>query len=130
MMREHCFVRQSFVAPVRHALPTATRLGFAQIMVAHVYGVPLDELLAPTRKDRRAAEARQVAMYLGHVVFRMSLASVGRVFGRDRSTASYACRHVEDLREDPELDRLIAWLEVLLRNASGETVAGMSGARK
>lgn len=130
MMREHCFVGQGFARPVSQALPAATRVNFAQMMVAHVYGVPLDELLAPTRKDRRAAEARQVAMYLGHVVFRMSLTAVGQVFGRDRSTASYACRRVEDLRDDPERDRFIASLEVLLHNASGETAMCVAEARK
>ncbi len=62
-------------------------LGVAQIMVAHVYGVSLESLLAATRRGRRAAEARQVAMYLAHVVFRMSLAEIARGFGRDRTTA-------------------------------------------
>jgi len=94
-------------------------LGVAQIMVAHVYGVPLDSLLATTRKGRRAAEARQVAMYLAHVVFRMNLAEIARGFGRDRTTARHACRHVEELREDPARDRLLAWLEALLRQAAG-----------
>lgn len=130
MVREQCFGGQDFTAISRRALPATTRLGFAQMLVAHVYGVPLDELTAPTRKDRRAAEARQVAMYLGHVVFSMSLTSVGRAFGRDRSTASHACRHVEDLRDDPRLDQMIGRLEMMLCNAPGGTPAIFSGVRK
>lgn len=98
------------------------QVGVAQIMVAHVYGVPLDSLMAGTRRDRRAAEARQVAMYLAHVVFRMSLGAVARGFGRDRTTARHACRHVEAMREDPERDRLLGWLEMALREMAGESM--------
>ena len=99
------------------------RLGVTTMMVAHVYGVRPDALMAATRTGRRTAEARQVAMYLAHVVFRMNLATVARGFGRDRTTVRHACRHVEELREDPERDRVVAWLEVLLREtASTSTV--------
>lgn len=97
--------------------PGRSGLRFAGVVAAHVYGVTQDELMASTRRARRAAEARQAAMYLGHVVFGVTFAEVGRAFRRDRSTASYACRRVEDRRENPEYDRLIAWMEVLLRSA-------------
>jgi hypothetical protein len=106
------------------ARPVPPELAIAQLIVAHVYGVPLASLLASTRKGRREAEARQVAMYLAHVVFRMSLADIARSFGRDRSTARHACRHVEHLREDPSRDRLVAWLEALLRQDAGEVPFG------
>lgn len=105
----------------------APELGLAQIITAHAYGVPLDSLMAATRKDRRVAEARQVAMYLAHVVFRMSLAEIARGFGRDRTTARHACRHVEELREDPGRDRLIAWLEATLRLAASRDAAPAAG---
>lgn len=123
MITEHTVVaRPSRVRPMSSAafdaVPSAVR--FTQIVVAHVYGVPLEALLAGTRRDRQAAEARQVAMYLAHVVCRMNKSSVARAFGRDRTTAHHACRRIEDLREDPDQDRLLAWLEVLLCNAQGE----------
>ncbi len=111
-------------------------LRFAGAVAAHVYGVTQDELMATTRRARRAAEARQAAMYLGHVVFGVTLAEVGRAFHRDRSTASYACRRVEDRRENPEYDRMIAWMEVLLRSAGtpgdgpGETTGGAAEVRQ
>lgn len=101
--------------------PRATlQVGVAIVLVAQVYAVPLDALTAATRTGQRAAEARQVAMYLAHVVFRMSLAGVARGFGRDRTTVRHACRQVEQRREDPELDRFVAWLEALLRHAAGK----------
>jgi chromosomal replication initiation ATPase DnaA len=90
----------------------------AQAVVAHVYGVPVDEMRACTRCGPRAAFARQVAMYLAHVTYGLSLAEIGFAFGRDRSTASYACHHIEDLRDDPRLDQRLNRLEDMLRDAA------------
>ena len=50
-------------------------------------------------------------MYLAHVVFGLTLTDIGRAFGRDRTTAFYACTRVEDLREDPVMDAVIESLE-------------------
>jgi chromosomal replication initiation ATPase DnaA len=99
--------------------PTAapSRMGMAQAIVAHAYDVKLDDLTAATRGDPRAARARQVTMYLAHVVFGMNFCEIARAFGRDRSTALYACHRIEDLREDPDCDRSIGWLESMLRGA-------------
>jgi chromosomal replication initiation ATPase DnaA len=91
------------------------RASMTQIVVAHAYGVTLDELRAPSRSRSQIALARQIAMYLAHVVFSMSLAEVARGFGRDRSTACHAVQRVEAMRDDPELDRTLVWLEGTLR---------------
>ena len=104
-----------------HSKPDALvplRAGMTQIVVAHAYGVTIDELRAPKRGARRAALARQVAMYLAHVVFSMNMASVARGFGRDRSTAFHAIQRVEEMREDPELNRTLGWLEATLRGVA------------
>jgi len=85
--------------------------------VAHITGVALKDLCAVTRSRPKAAFARQIAMYLSHVVFAMSRSEVGRMFGRDPSTAAHAFRRIEELREDPELDRMLSWLEAMLRRA-------------
>ena len=117
-MTDHAYAADAIAGLVTDFHRTADGLGVTQILVAHVYGVSLDALLAATRKGRRAAEARQVAMYLAHVVLRMNLAAVARNFRRDRTTARHACRRVEEMREDPECDRLLARLEMLLRDAA------------
>ena len=57
------------------------------------------------------AFARQSAMYLAHVSFGLSYAEVGRAFGRDRTTAAYACRLIEDRRDDPAIDAVLGSLE-------------------
>ena len=87
--------------------------------VAHVFGVTLRDMRTRSRYPR-AALARQVAMYLGHVVLGMTVTQVASAFDRERSTVFHAVRHVEDLRDDAELDRTLLYLESLVRNAVGE----------
>lgn len=125
-MREQAFAGQACAAPAAAPVRSWAGLGLAQIMAAHVYGVPMEALLAATRREPRAAEARQVAMYLGHVVLGLNLSEVARGFGRDRTTVFHACQRVEELRENAEHDRLVAWLEVMLRCA---VFAGVVGPR-
>jgi len=57
-------------------------------------------------------------MYLMNVIFGVSLTRIGRVFNRDRSTASHACNVIEDYREDPLLDKKIARLELFLNGST------------
>lgn len=79
--------------------------------VAAVFQVDVRELGAATRGSPRAAFARQVAMYLAHVVCGLSLTEVGTAFGRDRTTVAHACEVIEDRRDDPELDGQLEHLE-------------------
>lgn len=78
---------------------------------AAAFGVPVDELRAPSRRSADAAFARQSAMYLAHVMLGLSYSAVGTLFHRDRTTAAYACQVVEDRRDDPTIDMLLQTLE-------------------
>ena len=49
------------------------RARLAQSAAAYAFGVPQQDLEAPTRHSREAALARQVAMYLAHVAFELPL---------------------------------------------------------
>ncbi len=93
------------------------RARLAQYVVSYVFDIPLDELVAATRRSPRIAFARQVAMYLAHVAFQLSLARVAIAFGRDRSTAAHACHRIEDCRDDARLDACLDDLEAFLRSA-------------
>jgi chromosomal replication initiation ATPase DnaA len=73
------------------------------------------DLWSGTRGRPRVAFARQVAMYLAHVACGLSLTEVGHTFARDRTTVAHACGRVEDLRDDPKLDRALELLESVLR---------------
>ena len=83
--------------------------------VACAFDIPRRELRAPTRRCASVAFARQVAMYLAHVVCGYSLTQVGLLFQRDRTTAAYACRKIEDGRDDPAFDFCLECLESAVR---------------
>lgn len=64
--------------------------------------------------DRRSVvHRRQIAMYVAHVVLRLTLTEIGLAYGRDRTTVSHACKMVEDRRDDPGFDRFVAVVERL-----------------
>ncbi|MEN9873263.1 MAG: hypothetical protein RL186_160 [Pseudomonadota bacterium] len=75
------------------------------------------DLMGQTRGNAATAFARQVAMYLTHVAFGMSLQRVATAFNRDRSTVAHACHAIEDRRDDPAMDDLLDRLEASLRAA-------------
>lgn len=93
---------------------TDARAAQAQAAISTALGIKLDELLAPTRGAPYVAKARQVAMYVAHVAYGLSLKEVAFSFGRDRSTAMHACRVVEDRRDDPRFDQWLSGVEASL----------------
>jgi chromosomal replication initiation ATPase DnaA len=101
---------------VRHfASPPQRAAELISSAVAAAFIVPVCELRARSRRGAPVALARQSAMYLAHVTLGLSFAEVGRVFGRDRTTAAYACRTIEDRRTEVRLDTALAELEKALR---------------
>lgn len=95
----------------------------AQLVRAFVsrhFSVSASELTSADRGTSLACHARQVAMYLTHVVFGLTLTAVGHEFARDRSTVSHACRKVEWDRDDRVFDQTLSRLEWQLRVATGK----------
>ncbi|WP_203293256.1 helix-turn-helix domain-containing protein [Maricaulis parjimensis] len=105
------------------------RARLAQGAAAYAFGVPPGEIEAPTRRSREVSLARQVAMYLTHVAFELSLSRVGQAFGRDRSTAAHACHCIEDRRDDAVFDEQLDALEESLR-ATPRIAAGLLAASR
>jgi chromosomal replication initiation ATPase DnaA len=87
----------------------------AASVASYALGVPQDEIIDDERGSPRAAFARQVAMYLCHVGFELSLTRVAAAFGRDRSTAAHACHAIEDRRDEDQFDLWISALETMMR---------------
>jgi hypothetical protein len=83
--------------------------------VARDFGLDMVALFGPTRGAPRTAFARQVAMYLAHTGFELSLETISRVFDCDRTTVSHACHVVEDGRDDIWLDCRLEALELFCR---------------
>lgn len=107
----------------RRAGRVAFGLSDVLAVVARECNVPIRLLVHASRCRAEAARARQMAMYLAHVVKGISLTAIGSAFGRDRTTVSYACGLIEDLRDDPALDATLDRLEAEL-NAMEETRHG------
>ncbi|MBP1843823.1 hypothetical protein J2046_002079 [Rhizobium petrolearium] len=75
--------------------------------------VPLFGDRVMLRRDRRrlSCHVRQIAMYVCHVVLRISMSDIGEAFGRDRTTVGHACHVVEDRRDDPAFDDFVSAVE-------------------
>jgi chromosomal replication initiation ATPase DnaA len=89
----------------------------AVLLVADALQLKLSDILAVTRGSPADAHARQAAMYLAHVALGISLTAIGRFFARDHSTVAHGCRCVEDRRDDPAFDTMIAELALAARLA-------------
>jgi chromosomal replication initiation ATPase DnaA len=83
--------------------------------ISKVFMVAGTDLWSGTRGRPRVAFARQVAMYLAHVGFGLTLTEVGQIFDRDRTTVAHACTIVEDPSDDPSFDWSLELLEGVLR---------------
>lgn len=86
-------------------------------IVSYALGVPPEGIVDDARGCSKTAYARQLAMYLCHVSFELSLSRVAVAFGRDRSTVAHACHAIEDRREEDQFDLWISSLEASLRAA-------------
>jgi chromosomal replication initiation ATPase DnaA len=87
-------------------------------IVAREKRTPIRLLINKSRCRADAAFARQLAMYLCHVSLGLTLTAVGEAFGRDRTTVSYACALIEDMRDDPEFETEVIRLESLIEEGA------------
>jgi chromosomal replication initiation ATPase DnaA len=76
-------------------------------------------ILSRFRCRVNAVRARHLAIYLSHVALGRSLNDVATAFGRDRTTVSYACALIEDLRDDAEFDQNCDRLEAQIISQLG-----------
>ena len=59
-------------------------------VVAGEFGVSEEEMMTERRGAKDVAFARQVAMYMAHVVFQLTHDQVGDAFRRERTTVAHA----------------------------------------
>lgn len=83
-----------------------------------------DKLASYRLRRKPTSLVRQIAMYVCHVALQFSLSEIGHAFGRDRTTVAYACRIVEDRRDDRDFDEFIAALERLAHSVISATERG------
>lgn len=125
-----------FVSPAQLARSRELTLGVTALRSANGAGnTPIEQVLAIVSKDKNVsvrlllstsrcrqytARTRQLAMYLAHVVYGQSLTEVGLAFRRDRTTVSYACAVIEDMRDDPAFDEDVSRLEQALQDMGSQ----------
>lgn len=112
--------------PTSRAPSRLSKAGIVEQVVELVAGhanVDASSILQARRSRLATARARQLAMYLAHVALGESLTAVGRAFGRDRTTVSYACGLIEDMRDDHAFDAEVSDLEGRLQALTGESYA-------
>ncbi|MBL8596296.1 MULTISPECIES: helix-turn-helix domain-containing protein [unclassified Devosia] len=80
-------------------------------LVAQERRVSLTSLLRRSRGSGHAAAARQLAMYLCHVLLKRPQDVVAELFHRDRTTVAHAMQSIEDCRDDPGVEGEIARIE-------------------
>ncbi|MEZ5947078.1 MAG: helix-turn-helix domain-containing protein [Hyphomonas sp.] len=86
------------------------RAYLAAALTAFALGLKAEDVLRGDRGSKASSRARQIAMYLLRAGLGMSLSRVARTFRRDRTTVSYSCHLIEDMRDDPDFD---IWIEQL-----------------
>ncbi|GGF52829.1 hypothetical protein GCM10007301_10400 [Azorhizobium oxalatiphilum] len=69
----------------------------------------------PAPEGAPIVSARQLAMYLAHVVLGLSQVQVAHRFGRDRRTVAHALKRVEQRRDEAGYDAEVIAAEQLLR---------------
>jgi len=114
---EHLSLCPSASLPVRAFHKGAVRQ-VVELVAEHT-NIHVSQILNASRCRLKTARARQLAMYLAHVVLGESLTAIGGAFGRDRTTVSYACHLIEDMRDDVAFDAAVTQLEVRLQLVSG-----------
>lgn len=97
-------------------MPKATRAERAAItratrVVAEAYQLFRPLLFLPHRGGPKVAAARQISQYLAHCSGGVKKVRLAEAFRRDLSTIIHAVRLIEDMRDDPEFDRLMTTLE-------------------
>ncbi|MBN9305612.1 MAG: hypothetical protein BGO82_03870 [Devosia sp. 67-54] len=98
------------------------------VRIARRRRVSLRDLMQGSRGAGSACHARQIAMYLCHVLLGRTQDVVGELFGRDRTTVSHACMQIELQRErDLVLDAELALTEAegWTPQAAGETAEAL-----
>ncbi|MCO4318373.1 chromosomal replication initiator DnaA [Phyllobacterium sp. 21LDTY02-6] len=90
-------------------------------ILAAFFNVSGRELRSNRRCDLPVARVRQIAMYVMHVTLSTPMPRVGLAFGRDKTTVSYACHLIEDLRSHDDFDRVISRVEAIIRVAFSPT---------
>lgn len=80
-------------------------------LVAQERHVALSNMLRRSRGSGHAASARQLAIYLAHVLLGRPQDIIAELFQRDRTTIAHAVQAIEDLRDTETFEAEIRRIE-------------------
>jgi chromosomal replication initiation ATPase DnaA len=88
-------------------------------ILAACFSVSSKELRSQDRATACISRIRQVGMYISHVALGLTMKEVAAGFCRDRSTVVHACHLIEDLRDEPDFDKICVTVERIACAAFG-----------
>ena len=105
--------------PALAEVPARTVCRIVRQLVAEMVLLSSGRVLHRRDARRSGCHVRQIAMYLCHVVLRISLSDIGLAFGRDRTTVGHACNVVEDRRDNAAFDEFVTTAERIVLSVFG-----------
>lgn len=111
-------------APV---VPAGIACRIVRQLVLEMTAMAGDRTLWRRDSRRSTCHVRQIAMYVCHVVLRLSLSDIGAAYGRDRTTVGHACNVVEDRRDNAAFDAFVSAIERVVQSVFGPAGIGSHG---
>ncbi len=118
---------QAVGTPPSPAVPPAVACRIVRQLALEMTAMASDRPLWRRDSRRSICHVRQIAMYVCHVVLRLSLSDIGAAFGRDRTTVGHACNVVEDRRDDASFDAFVSAIERVVLAVFGPAGIGSHG---
>jgi len=115
---------RAMVVPEPPAVPPPVACRIVRHLVLEMTAMASDRPLWRRDSRRTTCHVRQIAMYVCHVVLRLSLSEIGAAFGRDRTTVGHACNVVEDRRDDASFDAFVSAIERVVLSVFGPAGIG------
>lgn len=115
---------QAMDGPQGPVVPPGIACRIVRQLVLEMTALTSDRPLWRRDGRRSTCHVRQLAMYVSHVVLRLSLSEIGAAFGRDRTTVGHACNVVEDRRDDASFDAFVAAIERVVLSVFGPAGIG------
>lgn len=100
------------------------QMGYVRLtlgLVSAIYRADAAYILGPSRGQQALSTSRQVMHYLVHICFGVNYTELATMTNRDRTSIAHACQRVEDMRDDPKIDKALFFAEMALADMAQHT---------
>ncbi|MBE8220271.1 MAG: hypothetical protein HAW65_03070 [Alphaproteobacteria bacterium] len=101
---------QSKPSDVQHISVVRLTLG----LVSNIYNAEAAYILGASRGRKKLSTSRHVLHYLAHICFGVNYTALAAYTNRDRTSIAHACERVEDMRDNPQMDKALYFAEYAL----------------